>query len=322
MPANNPQTARNLLGDHEAWGKLFPQYSWFMYVLAWFTVPVEVFLRRDFGERYYTRANFMAGLILLGIMQLVIKLLSKVSEARNFNAADVPQEYNYSLSGIIWLYLLAGIFHFGWFAYKEAVRRPVHSFSAGRSWLLPVGGFFLKRVNDFLSFLIERIIHLIPQNERTALLHSRPLLRDIRTFTERYIEPLMLFFVALIFLVFDMVGIFGWLLVSMGALIIFTGIRHQTERNYILDMRDMKIEADYMRSLIAGESQPYADEPIQMSSVIIETALEAEKSPELVEVIEQKQPTLADAIKAMNARRNKPPQAEPPHIIDETPEAF
>ena len=73
-----------------------------------------------------------------------------------------------------------------------------------------------------------------------------------------------------------------------------------------------------MRSLIAGESQPYADEPIQMSSVIIETALEAEKSPELVEVIEQKQPTLADAIKAMNARRNKPPQQEPPQ--EESPQ--
>lgn len=320
MPANNPQAARNLLGDHEAWGKLFPQYSWFMYVLAWFTVPVEVFLRRDFGERYYTRANFMAGLILLSITQLAIKLLSKVSEMRNFDASE--SRYNYSLSWILWLYLLVGVFHFGWLAYKEAVRRPVHSFSAGRSWLLPVGKFFLEVANDFLSFLIHGIIRFVPAHERATLLSSRPLLRDIRTFTERYIEPVVLLIAALIFAALGMAGIFGWLIFSMGALIIFTGIRHQTERNYILDIRDMKIEADYMRSLIAGEPQPYDDEPIQMRQVIQEVAHEAENSPETVEVLEQKQPTLADAIKAMNARRNKPPQAEPPQITDETPEAF
>lgn len=220
--------------------------------------------------------------------------------------------YNYSLSWILWLYLLVGIFHFGWIAYKEAVRRPVHSFSAGRSWLLPVGKFFLEVANDFLSFLIHGIIRFVPAHERAILLNSRPLLRDIRTFTERYIEPVVLLIAALIFAALGMAGIFGWLMFSMGALIIFTGIRHQTERNYILDIRDMKIEADYMRSLIAGEPQPYADEPIQMRQVIQEAAREAENSPETVEVLEQKQPTLADAIKAMNARRNKPPQEETP----------
>lgn len=35
------------------------------FIMGWFAVTLEVFLRRDFGERYFNRVNFFAGLIVL-----------------------------------------------------------------------------------------------------------------------------------------------------------------------------------------------------------------------------------------------------------------
>lgn len=49
-----------------------------MFILGWFTIPAEVFLRRDFGQRFFTMVSFYTGLLLLTIFAVTKYLIRQI----------------------------------------------------------------------------------------------------------------------------------------------------------------------------------------------------------------------------------------------------
>ena len=47
---NNPNKARDVTGGYDALSQAFPLVNLVMFILGWFTVPVEVLFRRNFGS--------------------------------------------------------------------------------------------------------------------------------------------------------------------------------------------------------------------------------------------------------------------------------
>ena len=127
---------RNVVGDEQAWAGMIPGLGLMNYVLRLLTVPIEVFLRRDFGERHFTRINFIGGLIILIIWNLISGLFGMLAGGFsitnmlfNRGGADTASW----MGGIIYLYVFVGILHFLTIWWKDITGKPVHSFSAGRS---------------------------------------------------------------------------------------------------------------------------------------------------------------------------------------------
>ena len=65
VAAPNPDKSRNVFGGFNMWAQSFPFLNFIMFLLGWFTVPVEVLFRRNFGQRWLTVINFYAGLFVL-----------------------------------------------------------------------------------------------------------------------------------------------------------------------------------------------------------------------------------------------------------------
>jgi hypothetical protein len=91
------------------------------------------------------------------------------------------------------------------------------------------------------------------------------------------------------------------------ALNYITGARHQAQRSYILDIRDQMIDARILQDAIHGRDSPGSE---QMEQFIKETAREAERTPEIIQVIKKQHPTLADAIAAMNPKLKQQVQGD------------
>ncbi len=70
---------RDVTGGEQMLSNIVPGLGLMNYILGWFTVPAEVFLRRNFGERYYTRANFFVGLILLLIFHFSASIIGMLN---------------------------------------------------------------------------------------------------------------------------------------------------------------------------------------------------------------------------------------------------
>ena len=50
-PAPDNDKSRNLTGGYNMLAAAFPIINFIMFFLAWFTVPIEVLFRRNFGQR-------------------------------------------------------------------------------------------------------------------------------------------------------------------------------------------------------------------------------------------------------------------------------
>lgn len=290
---------RDVTGGSKTWGAMIPGYNLANYILGYFSVPIETILRRDFGERYYTKSNFIAGLAVLIFFNIIRSVLARLNPMNYFKGdVNVPTE---SLMGtVIEIYFVLGLIHFFTIWVRDVTGTAQHSYDSGKSWLLILGKIIIRILNLVLGFLVRIVAAAMPNQARARLLNSLPVLRDVGTFTERFVEPAVVLFGAFIAAGFGHTGVSIWLLVSFVALNLSTGIRHQQERCYMLDLRDQMIEARVWQEFIEGGEPTRAG---HLQRTIEETISEVEKSPAMMDVIREDKPTLANAIAAIQARK-------------------
>lgn len=180
------------------------------------------------------------------------------------------------------------------------------SYDGGRSWLNPLGRLIMGFLNLFLNAFARILVSIVAPDKKKELEKGLPVLSDVRTFTERFVEPFVVLILGFVAMSMEQIAIGLWLFISVMALSLVTGIKHQAERSYVLDIRDQMIELHAMRKLSEGK-EPTEFE--QMRRVVNETAEQVEKYPETLDVIKNRNPSLADAIRAMRANKEHPQTA-------------
>ncbi|GAB3226366.1 hypothetical protein GCM10027423_63160 [Spirosoma arcticum] len=274
------------------------------YVLGLLTVPVEVFLRRDFGERYFSRMNFIGGLIILILWSLVSKIFGLINMfnplAWLLNRGGSSDTAS-GMSGVIKWYIIFSIGHFVFMWWKDTMGNPVHSYSSGRSWLLPIGRGLMFVLNLVLDMIVKVIFEITPGADKERLPSILPVLRDPDTFTERFVEPFAVFIWAFLCFSFGQYTMAWWLIFSVMALNLYTGMRHQAERGVFLDYRDQMIDARFYRMFLSGESKKGSSSGAK-EKMVQETAREVEKNPDVLPIIEAQNPSLARAIERISPK--------------------
>lgn len=322
-----------------------------MWVLGAFAISVEVFLRRDFGERYFTRTKFVLGLIMLMAFNLGSNLTSRMPSFSDYKIDPETGQYvlkatqtSFNLSA--WLtyifllaYIILGSYHTFRIWWRNGTGRPLHSRDHGLTWLEPLGALTLA-IPNFLIGLVMRVYALtLPEHERPWLMNALPFLRDARGFAEKVVEPLVVFILAILFSSLGATAVASWLYFSTLALVLFTTIRHEQFRNRALDLQDQQIEARDMSSAMFGDTDSLRI-PYETKKGLFEvTNIVENSSPEAMEAIRRNTPNLAEAMEALNpklknmkAKKNqgdnvppntspKPPDEPPPAppVVNEQP---
>jgi hypothetical protein len=178
----------------------------------------------------------------------------------------------------------------------------------------------------------------LPEHERPWLLNALPFLRDARGFAEKAVEPLVLILLGVLFSNLGAPSVATWLFFSALALVLFTTIRHEIQRNQMLDMRDQQIEAKDMSSAMFGDTESLRI-PYETKKALFEvTNIVENSSPEAMEAIRRNTPNVAEAMEALNpklknmaAQKNpvddvrpdtspKPPdEPPPPPVVNQPP---
>lgn len=290
---------RNVVGTEQQWAGMIPGLGWMNYVLGLLTVPIEVFLRRDFGERHFTRINFIGGLIILIIWDMLGGLFGMVAGGFGLMNILMNRAVDHSanwFTGIIFLYIFLSMIHFITISWKNISGKAVHSFSAGRSWLTWLGIFIMWILNLVLDNVV-RLVFVITRADKSRLPSYLPVLKDANTFTERFVEPWFLFYIAMKAFANGQGTVGWWLIFSIMALNMFTGLRHQAERGIFLDYRDQLLEArGYNQAGRSGSVSSASDRLIR------QTAREVERNPDILPIIERENPSLANALEQISPR--------------------
>jgi hypothetical protein len=291
---------RDVTGGESVWGGMIPGLGLMNYVLGLLTVPIEVFIRRDFGERYFTRMNFIGGLFVLIGWLLVAKLFGMIGMFNPLawlmnrgGAADTSS----GMGSVIKWYVIFSIAHFLTIWWRDITGNPLHSFFSGRSWFRFIGKGVMFLANLILNTVVRLIFVFRSDKDRVSSL--LPVLRDADTFTERFIEPTFVFFWAFFCFSIGQYTMAWWLIFSVMALNLYTGIRHQQERSLFLDYRDQMIDAQFYRMFLAGEKHKGKNAQERM---VQETAREVEKNPDVLPIIESQNPSLAKAIERISPK--------------------
>lgn len=299
---------RDVTGGSQVLSGFFPGLNLVNYILGWFSVPIEVFLRWNFGERYFTWANFVAGFVVIAVFRFASSVLSALNPLSFLagGAGDSPESW---MGGVMKWYVIIGLLHFTYISVKDMLGNWEHSYSSGQSWLRPLGKLIMGFLNLLIGLVIRLLIRVIPQQQhKDRLADALPVLRDVDTFTERFVEPFVVFVFALMCKAAGQTSMFFWLLISVMALNFSTGMRHRAQRSYIQDIRDRIIEAQMMHDALHNKQSPGAERTRQF---IQETAREAERTPEIIEVIERQNPTVAAAVIAINPKLKNAMRSNP-----------
>ena len=301
---------RNLMGGRDMWSSIFPFMDFGYFILGWFTVTIEVFLRRDFGERYFNRMNFLAGFLILGFWAIIVGGLSAAMSSINLTGRAGMYGNTVGAMGgfssaifLMWLaYIVLSVLHFIRIWWRNRTNRPLHSLDAGRSNILWLGELLIGLVNIIAAFFIKLFALTLSAEDKEKLNQLLPLVTDVQAFTERFLEPVLVWLLGFIFVSLGS-GILGfWLVFSAVALSLYTNYRYEAERHHFLDIRDQLLEAQYMPDAIAGLS-----DVIRLPNSVKETMKQtAERvnqvSPKVMEQVRNQNPTLADAMAALNPK--------------------
>jgi len=310
-PFVNSKRSRNLLGGYDALSSAMPFLDLFLFFLHWFTVPIEAFLRKNFGERYFSQMNFLAGFIVLGFWTIVIGGIAAIFHdssptgtgkiLNQLGAAMFASLNGFSISMfLVWLlYIGFSIYHFLHIWWRNRTGESLHTLDPGTSRLEPLGGWLMRWVNVPLSAMIRMASQALPAHQREKLDIILPVLDDRRAFTERFVEPFVVYGLGM-FLFANGFGVLGlWVMFSGMALATYTNFRYDAERHSLLDMRDQILESTHMSAAMQGESGRMR---VKQSTqrTIEEIAKEVKNKPEVMQTIQQEQPTVAAAMAALS----------------------
>lgn len=307
----------------EAQAKAEPMLNFIPRILGWFAISAEVFLRRDFGERYFTRSKFLAGLLLLlfflaysnfqmptlgGFMSPGfgspevnapnMVLDPETGEYVLVEAAAIPINWgNLIMKAIIVLYILLSIYHTLNIWFRNAMNRPLFSYDHGLTWLEPLGRLLLVIPAFFMGLVLKLYALTLPASQRN--LSAAP--QDARSFAEWIIEPVALIALGYLCSRLGLSPVSTWLFFSAFSIIFFTTIRHEIQKNQMLDFRDQMINSMEMQQAVTGDT-----DTLRLSAdtkqVISQVAAQVEKSPETMEAIRVTRPSVAAAMEALNPK--------------------
>lgn len=303
------QAFRTLQSRFSFWAEQAPLLNLVTIVLGWFTITVEVFLRRDFGERYFNRSKVMSGFFLLAFWTVLSKIGS-FFQRQSFSFPGMepePKTSSFSLGFfvtvlILLLYGFACGYHWFTIWWRNGANRPLHSWDAGKSWLIPVGEIFMVLANMIVAVFFRLYAFSLPSDERTRLRQSPPpAVSDAALFTEKWMEPLTIFILSLVFMALGLGFLGSWLFVSTFALLFFTSLRHEQEREAFLNMRDKWIENTESAKAVMGESDTLRLKS-NVTQVVKQIAAQAGESPEMLEQLRQETPSLASAMEALSPK--------------------
>ena len=289
------------------WSRKSRTVDFIMSFLGWFTVPVEVFLRRDFGQRWFTPVNYYAGLFLLLILAVIQYLIIVVVDFFRTLINDIVSSINpfyegeqyevedglldHSMLLILLLYLLMGGYHLFQIWWRNRHNVALHSFSDGTSRLEPLAGFLMKLINPAAAPLLNICAFLLPKKQRSEA--PMPELINNRTaFANTVVEPLLLFFLAT--KASGMVSL--WLFISAVALAIHASWRETAKLNKVLDFRDSILDAQAMMQLRAETSQ----QPTIQREIINQAAETLRDAPNITSRMTEQYPDLMDVIEDLN----------------------
>lgn len=293
---------RHLFGGRDVMKNILPVLDFLYFVLGWFTISVEVFLRRDFGERHLTRLNFSIGFILLGAWLLIVGGIISMARAYNRNAYMDDWSGGFSSMGWMWFgFILLSSIHFIQMWWRSRTDQPLHSLDAGKSWLLPLGKLLIGLVNIAAFVPIKLFALTLSVEDKKQLEKLLPLVPDSRALTERILEPIAVLIVGAFFLSNGAIALGMWLTLVSIALTIHTNYRYETERYQFLHIRDQIIEAKHLPKAINGTSDIIRI-PKSTRETLTQTVEHIKTdAPEMMEEIKQSHPSLADAMAALNS---------------------
>lgn len=307
--------SRDIAGLNK-WAQSSRTIGFIMFILGWFTIPAEVFLRRDFGQRWFTIVNFYAGLFLLLIfatLQYIVaalwggvqEFLYRMESALNpfHDQHDTPNAdgvMDSSMVFILLLYIVMGSYHLFKIWWRSRTNTALHSFDDGTSRTERMAGVLMRLVNVLAMPFVWLYVRLLPRNQRLIQEDEESprrkhkatipkLIHDRTAFANTVFEPLLLLVLA-----FWFNGIASlWLLASAIAVAIHANWKETARLNKILDFRDSVIEAKVMMYIKDGAEQPNAPTLImhQMAETIKENPKVApqmtEQYPDLMSIIEE-----------------------------------
>jgi hypothetical protein len=306
MQQANPSNdkSRNVTGGYNVFAQMFPFINFIMFLLGWFTVPIEVFFRRNFGERWLTVVNFYAGLVVLGFFTTIQGLAGAFQSQGGFQSQQTVQEpsfwdslMSHSMFIFLILYLLISSYHFFRMWWRNRTNTALHSFNDGRSRFEPIAAYLMEVVNIAAIPVIRLYMFFLPKEEQQRKLSVPPLVIDLTAFTNTVFEPLVL-----LILVFIFPGATKtWLLISAGALAVYANWKETAKLNKVLDFRDAIVDAQTVREHREDAS------PSTNEKLIIQQAAETIKNdPQVAPQVTERYPDLMDIINEMNSEKSQP----------------
>jgi hypothetical protein len=304
--------ARNLFGGYESWAQNFPFINTLMHFLQWFTVPVEVLFRRDFGERWFTTMNFYVGLLVLSwftflqksgsLMKALLGELRLPFGERTEIPAEAPslleRFVSNSMMWVLFAYVAMSAFHFFKIWWRNRTFKPLHSFDDGTSRLEPLAAGVMDLVNMAVTPIVRLFMMVLPEQERQKVKDVPRLLNNVSVFTDTIFEPLVILSLSL----FVFSGTAStWLFISSIATAIFANWKHTQRLNFWLDIRDNSIDAKAMieaKDYLIGDNQQVTSGQKIIMEQIAETVKE---TPAVAQQMQRDYPDVMDIIKEINA---------------------
>jgi hypothetical protein len=318
---NDTNSARNVLGSYQMWAQNFPFLNTAMYFLQWLVIPVEVFLKRDFGQRWFTTVNFYVGFLVLFWFNVTQQAGSMFGSFLGGSRSRQPTRSPFGFyeegaeaapaepslwdkfleNSMLWFllaYLLLSAYHFFKIWWRNRTNTPLHSFDDGKSRLEPFAGGAMTLINAIATPVIGLFIRLLPERDRAAGRGTMPpLLNDESVFANTVLEPLLLFILGLL-----LSGTAStWLLVSAFALGIFASWNESKKLDRLLDVRDNIIEGADMREAMKGGDTPQRMNSAQ-KEIVQQIAQKVETAPEVAAQVKADFPDLDDIISQMHSK--------------------
>lgn len=252
------------------WSQDSRAVGFIMLILGWFTIPAEVFLRRNFGRRWFTASNFFVGGILIFTMAFLQNLYDKVryfffnsNYSWNPFYSEEPPSVNYQGTAefgiFLWAYLILGTYHLCRIWWRNRTHVEIHSYDDGTSNLEFVGSLIGALINVLAAPIIKGYMLFSLSTEEREGLTPPKLITDLDAFINTVFEPLLILILAM----YDPYAILSlWLYMTSFAVAVHAHWKESAKRSKILDFKDSIIEAKVMMELKKGiqnvKAQPAA----------------------------------------------------------------
>jgi hypothetical protein len=300
--------ASNFFGGYDQWAKNFPLLNTIMHFLQWLTVPAETFLRRDFGQRYYTKINFYVGLLIMvwfnllqeigGIFGAIISGLNQ----RNYGEEISLIDRFFAKMPLLMLlaYIALGSYHFFKIRWRNHNGMYDHSFEDGTSRLTGLSSGFMDLVNAISQPISSLYMRFLSEKERRAGDKVPPLFNDLSAFTKGFFEPFFLFVLAIVLAVIGGGFISIWLIYSAFSLAIFSNWKETAKLNKLLDIRDNMVDSTDLQRAMKGEPTERIT-PAQQE-IVAQIAAKTEESPAAAAQVKEDFPDLSSIIQQMHSK--------------------